>query len=221
MRVTMHFMLALAIAASASLLACAGPLCAQQPPAQPPAQEGAKDEHDEIGDVSPDGRFSVEISHKVHPQGDEAIDFFTLELKHASRTVASYPTSGFLLKVYWSPGNEFVAINNRRANSGDYLWILSLKDGSVLKRPDDRFDEDLLAIVQDAIRKRDRRATTENFRKYWLVAKGWRSAGILDIGLRAVYEDGLGVYDYDTQVRVGERLELSPAIPVLRSERED
>jgi len=30
-----------------------------------------------------------------------------------------------------------VAINNRRANAGDYLWVISLRDGEPLKVPED------------------------------------------------------------------------------------
>jgi len=30
-----------------------------------------------------------------------------------------------------------VAINNRRANAGDYLWVISLRDGKPIKMPDD------------------------------------------------------------------------------------
>jgi hypothetical protein len=206
-----HFLLAPTLATFAASLAIAAPLSTEQAGAQVAAETEAADK--EIRRVSPDGRFSIDISEKLHPQGDEFADFFTLELKSASGTLASYPTSGYLTEVHWSPGSDFVAINNRRGNSGDYLWILSLKDGSALKRPDDRFEEELREVVQAAVRKQEPRATEENLRKYWLVASGWRGPHVLDIAFRAKYEGDVGAFDYDTQVTVGERLTLSPAQP--------
>ena len=44
---------------------------------------------------------------------------------------------GYLLDVFYSADNRYVAINNRRANAGDYLWVISLRDGQPLKIPED------------------------------------------------------------------------------------
>jgi hypothetical protein len=103
-----------------------------------------------------------------------------------------------------------VAINNRRANSGDYLWVLSLKDGALVKRPDDRVDESLRVHVERAVRKRDRRATTENLNRYWLTAKGWRDASVLEIQFRIAYWGNIGYFDYDAHAKVSRQLQLRP-----------
>ena len=174
-----HFLWAPTIATFAASLAIATPLSAEQAGARVAAEAEAADK--EIRRVSPDGRFSIDISEKLHPQGDEFADFFTLELKSASGTLASYPTSGYLTEVHWSPGSDFVAINNRRGNSGDYLWILSLKDGSALKRPDDRLEEELREVVQAAVRKQEPRAQKRTFVSigWWRVAGAVRTCWIL------------------------------------------
>ncbi len=44
---------------------------------------------------------------------------------------------GYLLNAFFSPDNAYVAINNRRANACDYLWVISLRNGKAIKMPDD------------------------------------------------------------------------------------
>jgi hypothetical protein len=39
---------------------------------------------------------------------------------------------GYLLDVFFSPDNAHVAINNR-PNAGDYLWVISLRNGQAIK----------------------------------------------------------------------------------------
>jgi hypothetical protein len=64
-------------------------------------------------------------------------DECTLRVSANGRTIAEFPTFGYLLGVFFSPNNAYVAINNRRANAGDYLWVISLKNGQAIKMPDD------------------------------------------------------------------------------------
>jgi hypothetical protein len=173
-------------------------------PAKEDDQPSAEDRRN-----SPDGRFSVAIVHKPHPRADD-FNEFTLELRSGSKIIANYPTTGYLLDVHWSPNSRLVAINNRRANSGDYLWVLSLKDGAVIKRPDDRFENNLQIYVEGMVRKRDRNATTENMNRYWLTAKGWRNARVLHIQFRIAYWDNVGTFSYDAPANVGRRLQLRP-----------
>ena len=81
---------------------------------------------------STDGAYCVElVPTRGYP--DQA----TLRVSDKSRTFAEFDTFGYLLDVIFSPDSRFVAVNNRRANAGDYLWVISLKDGSPIKVPDD------------------------------------------------------------------------------------
>jgi hypothetical protein len=200
-------------ARTAWVVACAfalltQPLLAQvpQPHAMPVAEEEEAISEDRRS--SPDGRFSVAIVHKPHPRGHP--DEYTLELTSGSKIIASFPTIGHLIDVHWSPNMRLVAINNRRGNSGDYLWVLSLKDGAVVKRPDDRFDKQLLTQVEGMVRKRDLRATSETLNRYWLMSNGWRNATVLGIEFRIRYWGNIGTFDYDATAKVGRRLQLGP-----------
>lgn len=64
-------------------------------------------------------------------------DECTMRVVASGKKLAEFPTMGYLLNVFFSPDNAYVAINNRRANSGDYLWVISLRDGKAIKMPDD------------------------------------------------------------------------------------
>jgi hypothetical protein len=199
---------------SAWVIACVFALLSQPLSGQMPQPRAMPTEEDdqaisEDSRASPDGRFTVAIAHKPHPQGDN-LEEYTLELRSGSRVITSFPTTGHLLDVHWSPNLRLVAINNRRGNSGDYLWVLSLKDGVVVKRPDDRFDKQLLMQVEGMVRKRDPRATTENLNRYWLTSNGWRTASVLGIEFRIRYWGNIGTFDYDATAKVGRRLQLAP-----------
>jgi hypothetical protein len=64
-------------------------------------------------------------------------DECTLRVSAGGKILAEFPTMGYLLDVLFSPDNAYVAVNNRRANAGDYLWVMSLRDGKPIKMPDD------------------------------------------------------------------------------------
>jgi hypothetical protein len=64
-------------------------------------------------------------------------DECTLRVSAGGQTLAEFPTMGYLLNVFFSPDSAHVAINNRRANAGDYLWVISMHDGRAIKMPDD------------------------------------------------------------------------------------
>jgi hypothetical protein len=81
---------------------------------------------------SSDGAYCVELV-PTHGYPDEAI----LRVSDKRRTFAEFGTFGYLLGVIFSPKSRYVAVNNRRANAGDYLWVISLTDGSPIKIPDD------------------------------------------------------------------------------------
>ncbi len=85
---------------------------------------------------SADKKYCVRMIEIPH-HADEC----RLRVSANTRTIAEFPTFGYLLDALFSPDNSYVAINNRRANSGDYLWVISLHDGRAIKMPDDVADE--------------------------------------------------------------------------------
>src|SRR5260370_37116359 len=81
---------------------------------------------------SADREYCVKIVAKA-----QDLDHRELIVSSKARVLAQFPTFGYLMDVFWSPDNKYVAINNRRANAGDYLWVIALGDGAALKMPDD------------------------------------------------------------------------------------
>jgi len=81
---------------------------------------------------SPNGLYSIEIIDAP----TKGIDRL-LVLKRQNKVLIEKKTVGSLLSVCWSPDKKYVAVNNRTAVFGDYLWVLSLSDGRVVRKPDD------------------------------------------------------------------------------------
>lgn len=88
------------------------------PPERPPFSRSA------------DGKYTVEVFGDVQ-QGQ------LLLVKEGGEHLFELPSIGRLLDVHWSPTGRFLAVNERRGNSGDYLWILDLHRQVVLKKPGD------------------------------------------------------------------------------------
>jgi hypothetical protein len=143
--------------------------------------------------TSPDGRYSVEIVEKQQP-GSE--DDFTLVLSSRDKLVAQYPTYGFLIDAHWSPDGKCVAINNRRGNSGDYIWVLELPSGNALKHPDDKIGETWEKAALEAVHAKFAAASEETLRKDWLTATGWEN-GHIRLVVRSVYERDNHKWDFE------------------------
>ena len=120
-------------------------------------------------------------------------DECTLSVSASGKVLATFPTMGYLLDVFFSPDNAYVAINNRRANSGDYLWVISLRDGKAIKMPDDAAGEagkkDLGTIAGDHWSDQSRpdviaqcpTCTSDDLRHSFLFSTGWTSSGELKV----------------------------------------
>jgi len=137
---------------------------------------------------SRDKKYCVRMIPKPgHP------DECTLRVSASGTTVAEFPTMGYLLDVFFSPDNALVAINNRRGNAGDYLWVISLRDGRVIKMPDD--------VAEDLGRKEAGKiggdhwsdesipeilalcptCTNDDLRHSFLFSTGWKSSNELNV----------------------------------------
>jgi hypothetical protein len=120
-------------------------------------------------------------------------DQCTLGVTASGRTLAEFPTMGYLLDVFFSPDTQYAAINNRRGNSGDYLWVISLRDGQVIKMPDEIAEDlgkkeagkisgdhwsdesipEILALCPTC--------TSDDLRRSFLFSTGWQSSRELKI----------------------------------------
>ena len=109
-----------------ALLTAAVPSAAMAAQDEPPAEL-----------CSPDKRYCVAILHTALPGADPYDGFFTIAVRSGQRYIAKYPTMGFLLDAFWSPDGTYVAVDNRRANSGDYLCVFRLSDGHAIWMPVD------------------------------------------------------------------------------------
>ena len=129
-------------------------------------------------------------------------DECTLRVLAGGNKLAEFRTMGYLLGAFFSPNNEYVAINNRRANSGDYLWVISLRDGNAIKMPDDAADDsnkkDLGKITGDHWSDQSwpdvlavcPTCTSEHLQHSFLFSTGWTSSGQLKVVEELEFSNG-------------------------------
>jgi hypothetical protein len=107
-----------------------------------------------------------------------------IEISVDGRILARLRTIGYLMDVKWSQSGEFVAINNRRASSGDYLWVVSLSNGQVIRKPDDPFRFRPSVFVSSSEYGSD----SDVFRMF-IIANRWDSDGSLLVERSFSYKD--------------------------------
>jgi hypothetical protein len=135
---------------------------------------------------SPDQRYSVKILHSALPGADPHDGFFTIAVRSGEQYVAKYPTIGFLIDAFWSADGKYVAVDNRRANSGDYLWVFRLSDRHAIRMPVDAIPghpedayEKYTAHLVERVTSKFPELTYDEFRKLFTFAKGWTDSGDL------------------------------------------
>ncbi len=143
---------------------------------------------------SPDGKTSVRILHEAMPGTDPGTEFFTLEVLRGEKAILRVPTAGYLLTAHWSPDGRFLAVNNRRGNSGDYIWVFDLAKAATLKTPDDKTGDKWIDAGVKQIAAEIRSIAKKSPYRYWLTANGWEDGGKLLVTLRARYGE-TGAYD--------------------------
>ncbi|HJT79876.1 MAG TPA: hypothetical protein VJ719_01660 [Chthoniobacterales bacterium] len=147
---------------------------------------------------SPDGKFAVEIVDEALP-GTDSLDEFTLIVSANGKTLSKVPTYGYLIAAHWSGDGKHVAINNRRGNSGDYVWVFDLNSGKAVKQPDDRNGEAWQKAAADAVHKEFPSANEDTLIRDWVTAQGWEN-NLLKVVVRSVYRGAKGAFDLETVV---------------------
>jgi hypothetical protein len=122
---------------------------------------------------SPDQRFSVELWRS--PENSSTLDDLDslVILDEHHKPITTRKTFGYIRNVFWSDNGKYVAIYNRRANAGDYVWIFSLPDGKCIKAADDGQLAFLQQLACKAFQRLDSRATDKDLLKVWINPKGW------------------------------------------------
>ncbi len=85
---------------------------------------------------------------------------------------------------------RYVAVDNRHANSGDYLWVFSLSDGRTIKKPVDTGPqgkaepdayERLVKSLLDPVTERFPALNATHFLKLFVFAHGWTKSSELQV----------------------------------------
>lgn len=146
---------------------------------------------------SHDNKYCISmIATTGHP------DECTLRVSAGGKKLAEFSTMGYLLTVFFRPDDAYVAINNRRANAGDYLWVISLRDGKAIKLPDDVAEDtgkkDFGKIAGDHWSDQSSpevialcpTCTTDDLRHSFLFSTGWTSSGELKVVEELEFSNG-------------------------------
>jgi hypothetical protein len=194
-----------------------------------PAANSAAQEKPPEELYSPDQQYSVRILHSALPGSDPYDGFFTIAVRNGKRYVAKYPTEGYLIDAFWSSDGSYVAVDNRRANSGDYLWVFRLRDGRALKMPVDAQPRHADDVYEEYAEKVVHRVTAvypeltyDQFMKLFVFAHGWTKTGKLQVRTNLSFrnlENAIGVVwetykiENDKLVVVDRKIEKSPWPP--------
>jgi hypothetical protein len=130
--------------------------------------------------ASPNGDWSVRIVSQFVPRTDPVYGDCTLVLFKRERAILKVPTIGYLIEALWSPDGRYVAVNNRRGNSGDYVWVFSLNGGRSLKIPDD----ESFSFPPRKIRQICSECDETSFDRDLTIAKAWKSGNELEVETR-------------------------------------
>jgi len=126
---------------------------------------------------SPDGAYSVQILQTALAGSDPYNSFYTLEVSRRGTVLSKYATEGYLLEAFWSADGKFVAVNNRRGSSGDYLWIFRLRDGKALRVPNDNEVSSFVNHVQAKFHD----LSNDTFNRRYTVACDWETSKLLRV----------------------------------------
>jgi hypothetical protein len=128
--------------------------------------------------------------------GADSLNEFTLIVSSKGRTLIKVPTFGYLISAHWSPDEKYVAVNNRRGNAGDYLWLFDLRSGKAVKQPDDKKGGEWEKAAAEAVHKELPSANEDTLRRDWVTAQGWEGDQ-LKVVVRSVYRGMEDAFDFE------------------------
>jgi len=131
---------------------------------------------------SPDKKYKVVLSVNGINDSDQSL-IIIVDGKELRR----YSFEGTLVSAYWSSSGDYVAINNHYGHLGWYVWLISLKDGSLItahgkvgdpaydKYIDDRDLPDLLVKAKIELTHIYKNYESDNLREgYYSIVYGWK-----------------------------------------------
>lgn len=143
---------------------------------------------------SPTGKYSVNLISSSLPTSDPDMGTRAIVVSNGKTALAKYPTIGYLLDGFWSADGKYVAIDNRRGNNGDYLWVFRLADGRAMWAPDFKN----VLTVADRVSVKFPDLTAGKIKHGYITANGWESDSVLKIRTQLTYvhvDDSLALVD--------------------------
>jgi len=147
------------------------------------------------------GKYTVEMRDTILADNPDRDSGSTIVLLERDRVMTQVSTIGYLLDCYWTQDERYVTVNNRRANSGDYVWVFSLGTGKVVKRPDDLatkgqlldYDAVTKAVVEKVTAKLPE-FTWHTFLRRTTLAKGWQTPTQLRVDTSMLFSNSEGTW---------------------------
>jgi len=132
--------------------------------------------------TAPSGQHSIKL---IPASTESEPDRGELKLCAGQKILASYTVIGYITEVFWSPEDKYVALENRWANGGDYVWVFHLNDGAVVKRPDELQSDPQVAYGLNALIQRIKQKLPEykkgGFYKRTTHFVSWKSASDFEL----------------------------------------
>ena len=177
---------------------------------------------------SPDRRYSVKILRQ-EDSPSILLDDCSIAIYRGDQCIKKFPTFGYLLEAFWSPDGKYVAVNNRRANSGDYVWVFRLHDGKAMAKPidfkgspDDAYEQYINQVTKRTATVYPEVASHDVYRLF-REAQGWTKSEVLQVksDVRFWHVEGRRFANFETySVKDGRLILLSRKINQVSSSKE-
>jgi hypothetical protein len=135
-----------------------------------------------------------------------------LIVKKGDEVLFKEEAEGWLLDIQWSPQGGYLAIDERRGNSGDYLWILDIRNRRVLKRPEDKTWETMESKGIAALDATARQKWSEEAEgdRSWGTADRWENEQTLIAKVAVRYMNAKAVEDENNVLSKEIKLHIKP-----------